>query len=149
MAVSAKWFGAGLAGQWSATSARRVDWVTDTIKTLLTTSSYTPDQDTHDFKNDVTNEISGTNYVAGGVALSNKSVTYDSASNETRLDADDASWSDASFTARYAVTYSDTAGAASTDPVLGYVDFGGDEVVSSGTFEIRWDSTGVLKVTAA
>jgi hypothetical protein len=32
---------------------------------------------------------------------------------------------------------------------MGYVNFGGDETVASGTFTIQWDSTGVLKITAA
>lgn len=148
MAVTANWYGNALLGQWSATAARRVDWVTDTIKTSLHTSTYTPNQDTDDFFNDASNEITGTGYTAGGVTLAGKTATYDSASNETRLDANDAQWTTATFTARRAVTYKDT-GTSTTSPVMGWVDFGGDESVSSGTFTIQWDSTGVLKVTAA
>jgi hypothetical protein len=125
-----------------------VDWVSDTIKVSLHTSTYTPNQDTDDFFNDATNEVSGTGYTAGGVTLGSKTTAYDSATNETRLDAADVSWTSASFTARYAVVYKDT-GTASTSPVLGYVDFGGDETVSSGTFNITWDATGVLKITAS
>jgi hypothetical protein len=41
------------------------------------------------------------------------------------------------------------AGADSTDPLMGYVDFGGAEQVTSETFQITWDTTGVLKVTAS
>ena len=149
MAVTANWYGNALLGQFSTTAARRVDWVTDAIKTSLHTSSYTPAQDTDDFFNDATNEITGTGYTAGGVTLGSKTLTYDSGTNETRLDAADAQWTSASFTARIAVTYSDTGGAASTDPVMGFVNFGGDETVSSGTFTIQWDATGVLKITAA
>jgi hypothetical protein len=114
----------------------------------LTTSAYTPAQDTHNFFDDVTNEITGTGYTAGGVTLAGKTTAYDATSNETRLDANDASWTTASFTARRAVVYKDT-GTASTSPLLGYVDFGGDQTVSSGTFTIQWDATGVLKITAA
>jgi hypothetical protein len=149
MAVTAAWYGNALLGQFSTTAARRVDWATDTIKTSLHTSSYTPNQDTDDFFNDATNEITGTGYTAGGVTLGGKTTAYDSASNEARLDANDAQWTSASFTARIAVTYSDTAGANTTDPVMGYVNFGGDETVASGTFTIQWDATGVLKITAA
>ena len=43
-----------------------IDWLNDTIKVMLVTSAYTPDQDAHDFKDDITNEISGTGYTAGG-----------------------------------------------------------------------------------
>ena len=149
MAVTSKWYGNGLLGQYSATSARRVDWVTDAITVSLHTVTYVPAQDTDDFWNDATNEISGTGYSTPGLALSGKSTVYDTGTNEMRLDATDASWTTASFTARIAVVYSNTGGASTTDPVLTYVDFGGDETVSSGTFTIVWDSTGVAKITAA
>jgi hypothetical protein len=106
--------------------------------------------DTHDFLNDITNEVAnGSGYTTGGVSLANKTVTYDSANNRVELDADDASWTfSASKTARYAVVYKDT-GTSSTSPLIGYVDFGADQT-SSGTFTITWSATeGVLKVTLA
>lgn len=149
MAVTHNWYGLALQGQYSTTAARRVDWVTDTIKTSLHTSTYTPDQDVHDFFNDATNEITGTGYTAGGVTLGSKTLTYDTATNEVRLDAADPSWTSASFTARYAITYADTAGASSTDPLLTYINFGADETVASGTFSIVLDSTGLAKITVA
>lgn len=147
MAVTAKWYGNALAGQYSTISARRVDWETDTIKVALTTDGYSPDQDVHDFFSDVTDEISGVNYDAGGLTLTGKSVSYSPGTNETILDAADAEWPSASFTARRAVVYKST-GSASTSPLLGFIDFGGDVTVSSGTFLIDWTG-GVLKVTAA
>lgn len=147
MAVTAKWYGLSLRNQYGATSTNRVDWVTDTIKVALTTSAYTPNQDTHDFFDDITNEVTGTGYTAGGVTLTTKTTAYDTASNETRLDADDAIWATSSLTARYAVVYKST-GTASTSPLLGYVDFGGDQTTSAADFTIQWDATGVLKITA-
>lgn len=149
MAVTANWFGRALEGQWGTTAARRVDWATDSIKTSLHTVTYVPDQDAHDFYNDVTNEVSSANYSAGGVTLGSKTVAYDTGTNETRLDAADAAWTTVTFTARIAVTYSDTGGASTTDPVLGYVNFGADETVATANFTVQWDATGVLKVTAA
>lgn len=148
MAVTAAWFGKALEGQFSGTAARRVDWAADTIKVLLTTSAYTPDQDAHDFVNDITNEVTGTGYTAGGTALANKTVTYDAASNTVRLDADDVSWPTSTVTARRAVIYKDT-GTASTSPLLGWVDFGGDQATSGATFQITWAATGILNATAA
>jgi hypothetical protein len=147
--VTAFWYGNALLGQFSTTAARRVDWVTDTIKTSLHTVTYTPSQDTDDFFNDATNEITGTGYTAGGVTLGSKSTSYDAASNEARLIAGNAVWTSSTFTCRFAVTYSDTGGASTTDPVMGYVNMGGDQTVSSGTFTVAWDATGVLKLTAA
>lgn len=149
MAVTSKWYGNALLGQYSSTAARRVDWDADAITVSLHTVTYVPNQDTDDFWNDATNEISGTGYSTPGLALTTSAPTYDSGTNEMRLDANDAQWTTASFTARIAVVYSNTAGASTTDPVLTYVDFGGDETVASGTFTIQWDATGVAKITAA
>jgi len=149
MAVTAFWYGPAQEGTYGATAARRVDWVTDTIKVMLTTATYAPDQDLHDFKDDVTNEITGTGYTAGGVTLGTKSVVYTTGTNTVSLRAADSVWASASFTARRAVVYKDT-GAAATSPVLGWVDFGADETVAAGTFTIDWDATdGVLKIVVA
>jgi hypothetical protein len=148
MAVSALWYGPAIEGQYGTTAARRIDWVTDTIKVALATSTYTPNQDTHDFFNDVTNEVSGTGYTAGGATLGSKTVVYSGASNKLVLDAADTSWATATFTARYAIVYKDT-GSAATSPLMGYVDFGGDQTVNSATFTIAWDADGVLKGVAS
>ena len=146
MAVSAKWYGVPIKNQYDGTAV--VDWNTDTMKTALHTSSYAPAQDTDDFFNDCTNEITGTGYTAGGVTLGSCTATYDTSSNEVRLDAGDAQWTSASFTARIAAIYKST-GTASTSPLVSYVDFGGDETASAGTFTIQWDTTGVAKITAS
>lgn len=146
MAVSGSWFGVALKNQWSATAANRIDWVGDTIKVSLHTATYSPLPDTHDFAADLTDEIAnGDGYSTGGLALSTKTLSYDSGSNTVRFDADNAAWTfTASKTMRYAVIYKDT-GAAATSPLMGYVDFGGNETTSN-TFTIQWDATdGVLR----
>ena len=150
MAVTAFWYGKSLEGQYGTTSARRVDWATDTIKAALCTSSFTPAQDTQDFYDDLTNEVAnGNGYTTGGETLGTKSVNYDASTNVMSLRAATTSWTSATFTCRYAVVYKDT-GSGGTSPLLGYVDFGGNEQVSSGTFSIAWDATdGVLKITAS
>lgn len=150
MAVTAFWYGAALTGQYSATAARRVDWVNDSVKVSLHTVTYVPNQDTHDFFDDATNELpTAGGYTAGGVTLAGKTANYTGGTNTLSLDANDVSWTSATFTARIAVIYVDTAGASTTDPLLGYVDFGGDQTVSSGTFTIQWHVDGLLKLVAA
>lgn len=113
------------------------------------TSSYTPDQDAHDFYSDVSGEVTSANYTAGGAALTAKAATYDTGTNEVRLDADNVAWTTVTFTASYAVVYVDAAGNSTTDPVQVYVDFGAQESVSSGNFQLQWDATGVAKITAS
>ena len=138
--MTAKWYGVPLKNLLNG--ANLWDWDTDTIKISLHTSTYTPDLDTHDFWNDATNEISGTGYTTGGATLTTSAATYDTASDQVRIDATDPQWTTASFTARIAVIYKST-GVSSTSPLIIYIDFGGDETVTSGTFAIQFDSTGI------
>jgi hypothetical protein len=125
------------------TGSNTWDWDTDTIKTALTTSTYTVDIDTHDFFNDVTNEITGTNYTAGGYTLATATSSYDTATDQIRLDAADVSQATATYTARRAVVYKST-GTASTSPLITFLDFGADVSPSAGTFSIVWDATGIF-----
>lgn len=129
---------------------KEVDWDTDTIKVALLTNSYTPNQDTHDYFDDVnTFEVTGTGYSAGGATLANKTNAYDGASNTLVLDADDVTWATSTITARYAVIYDASPAANATKPVIAYVDFGSDVSSTAGNFVIQWDATGIVRLTAA
>jgi hypothetical protein len=128
---------------------KEVDFDSDTIKVALLSSSYTPDQDAHDYFNDVSStEVTGTGYTTGGATLASKTVTYDSANNVIVLDAADVTWSSSTITARYAVVY-DATGTSSTSALIGYVDFGSDQSSTNGNFTITWDSTGIVRLTVA
>lgn len=109
----------------------------DTIKVALVTSSYTPNIDTHVFFSDVTNEVTGTGYVAGGATIANPSITVDTANDRAYFDADDTTWATSTITARGAVVYKST-GTAATSPLIGYVDFGADKSTTGDTFYIQW-----------
>lgn len=144
MAVTAFWYGQAL----KAALNKEIDFDTDTIKVMLCTSTYAPNQDTHVYKDvSVTNEVTGTGYTAGGAALTTKTITYDGATNVVKLDADDVTWASSTITARYAVIYDDSP--ASNKPLLGYVDFGADQSSNNGNFTITWDAAGILKITVA
>jgi hypothetical protein len=119
------------------------DWDTDTIKCSLHTSTYTPDIDAHDFFNDCTNEITGTGYTAGGATLTASAPTYDTATDQVRLDAADTTWTTSTLTARIAIVYKST-GTASTSPLISFVNFGADVSTTAGTFQITWDATGIF-----
>jgi hypothetical protein len=129
---------------------KEIDWDTDTIKVALLTNGYTPDQDAHNYLDDViANEVSGTGYTAGGNTLANKTNAYNSATNVIVLDADDTTWSSSTITARYAVVYDATPATNATRPLIGYVDFGSDQSSSNGNFTITWDATGIVRITVA
>jgi hypothetical protein len=144
MAVSAKWYGNAFVAAFN----KEIDFNSDTIKISLHTSSYTPNQDTHDYADDLTNEVSsGGGYTTGGKTLASCTVAYDGASNTLKLDATDVSWTSATFTARYAVIYDDTPSTSATKPLIGYIDFGADQSPSNGTLAITFDAAGIATVT--
>lgn len=122
-----------------------IDLDTDTIKLMLTTSAYTADQDSHEFKSSVNNEVAGTGYTAGGQALTSKAVTQDNTDNEGVFDADDVTWATSTITARYGVLYKDT-GVAGTSPIICVLDFGSDKVSSAGNFTVTWGAEGIVNL---
>ncbi len=122
-----------------------IDLDTDVIRVALVTSAYTPDQDTHDNFDDITNEITGTGYTAEGEALGSKAVAQDNTDNEGTFDAADTAWTTATFTARGAVIYKDS-GTPSTSVLIAYLDFTSDKSVVAGTFTIQWAAEGILNL---
>lgn len=122
-----------------------IDLDTDTIKVALVTSSYTPNADTHEDMADITNEVTGTGYTAGGATLANKTVTADTTDDEGVFDADDVTWTNSTITARGAVVYKST-GTAANDLLICYFDFGSDKSSSAGNFTITWNSEGIVNL---
>lgn len=116
-------------------SNNNIDFGADTFKILLVTSSYTPDKDTHDKRNDVTNEVTGTGYTAGGAA-SACTVTKDVANDKVTLGFAAVNWSSSTITAAGAVIYKSRGGASSADELVAYIDFGGNVSSAGGTFSI-------------
>lgn len=123
-----------------------IDLDTDTINVMLVTSTYTPDQDAHTKRSDITNEVSGTGYSAGGAALAGKAVTVDNTDNEGVFDANDLTWSTSTITARGAVLYKARGGASSADELICYIDFGSDKSSTAGNFTLQWAAEGILNL---
>lgn len=99
-------------------------WTSATdYRIVIMTSSYTFSA-AHDFRNDLTNEVTGTNYSAGGGAVDNNTA---SAANPCVMSADDIvyaqSGSGFSTGQKYAVTKI-LGGASSADPLVAYGDAG-------------------------
>lgn len=118
-----------------------------TIKVMLCTSTYAPAQDTHENKGDVTNEVTGTGYTAGGATLASKTCTV--TGRVTTFDAADTEWLNSTITARYAVIYDDTPATDAEKKLLMYVDFGEDKSSSDGTFKLEWNASGIFTMTVA
>jgi hypothetical protein len=148
VAVTAFWYAKSFLAAFNA----EIDFVSIQNTVALTSSSYTPNQDTHDYFDDVTNELGTANgYTAGGQALG--TPTLATTLNVLKFDSVDPQWTTGggeTLTARRAVYRQNTAGAATTDPLICWVDFGQDETASNGgTFTIVQDAAGIATITAA
>lgn len=127
---------------------KEIDLTADDIRVALVTSTHTPNQDTHEYWDDVVaNEASGTGYTANGDSLATKTFTYSAATNTWTFDADDVEWANSSVTARYAVIYDRTPATDATRPLIGYIDFGADRTSSEGLFRIAWHANGIFTAT--
>jgi len=121
-----------------------IDWNTDTIKVSLHRAAYTPNVANQQFFANVTNEVSGTNYTAGGKILTG--ITVQNANGLASVFASNPVWaaSGSGFAdARYAVLYKDT-GTPATSPLVGYMDFVSDKGNDVGDLEINWAPAGVF-----
>ena len=124
-----------------------MDILSDTIKVMLTSSSNSISQTADTVKADVTNELAASgNYSTGGATLGTK--TYAVSSLVTTFDAADTTWSTATFTAAQAHIYDDTP-TSPADPLISYLDFGGDQSVSGADFTIAWNASGIFTLTVA
>lgn len=119
-----------------------LDLEAETNKVAMITNSATPNFDTHDFFNDLSaNEVSGTGYSAGGVALTSTEITV--SSGTLVYDAADTSWTSSSISsARAAVLYCD----AVADELVCLVNFGADYATTNGTFQITWNASGIFTI---
>lgn len=122
----------------NATVRGQLDFDTDSFKVLLVTSAYAPNKDTHLTRNQITNEVVGAGYTAGGVATT-ATVSKDLPNDRVEIAFSNVSWAEATITARAAVIYKDTGDAAS-DTLVAYVDFTNDVSSTNATFAVTFSS---------
>jgi len=95
---------------------------TDTLKIALYTALASIDETTTAYT--TTNEITGTGYTAGGINLSN--VTISTSQFSAYVTFNNPTWDPASLTARGALIYNNTQANAS----IAVIDFGSDKTMS-------------------
>jgi hypothetical protein len=113
------------------------------IALLGAAAGQTPNFDTHNFRDDIT-ETSGTGYAAGGVALTTTEITL--SSGTLKFDADDTPWAGASFTSSGGVLHFARGGASSADEIVFLSYFGADVTSAGGTFTIQWHADGIFTI---
>lgn len=114
----------------------QIDFDTDTFRVMLTTAAYAEDKDLHDFRNDVTNEVTGAGYTAGG-NVATVGVALDTVNDRLDITLGGTTWPSSTITARKAVYYKARGGAAAADELVAVNDFGIDVTTTAGTLTLN------------
>lgn len=149
------WSASGVFAQYVLAAHNRVaafDFDTDTLKVALYNNSITPDR-TVSAANSAynagqwanTNEVtSAGQWAAAGVALSSPTVTT-TGSTITLDAADTSSGATATLTNVYGcLVYDDTLASPVADQGVSFHYFGGAQSVTSGTFTVVWNTSGII-----
>lgn len=129
----------------------------DTFKLALYTSSASIDANTTAYT--TSNEVTGTNYTAGGGTLTNLGVVTSNNNSSTGTgftDFSDLTFSNATITARGALIYNSTPSANSnanttlTNAAVAVLDFGSDKTSTDGDFTIIFptatNTTAIIRI---
>lgn len=131
------------------TTQLAVDLDLETHKVALFSNSITPNFSTDTAYGTGTygaNEVTGTNWSAGGVTLTGTTVS-ESPTESLMWDATDVSVSTVTVSgARCALLYAD---ALAGNNAICLVNFGADYAATAGTFAIQWASGGIFAIDLA
>ena len=146
MADTGRWYACAFKSAFN----KEIDFAgADAIKVALFTSSYTPNQNTDQYYDALSNEVAnGGGYTTGGKLLAGCDLSI--AALVLKLTSTDltTAWGPGATIsdAKYAVIYDDTPG--SNKPLIGYATFAAARTVVDGTLTITWDATnGLVKST--
>ena len=121
-------------------ASKIIDFANDSFKIILMGTGFVFNKDTHHGYADVSaNEVAdGNGYTTGGATLAGVAVTEDDTDDRCEV-----TWNDVTWTASGgsigptpgAIIFDDTVAAAGVtvaDPVIGYIDFGGEQTQADG-----------------
>lgn len=117
------------------------------LKVLLVTSGYVFDADAHEYLTDITGEVAGTNYVAGGVACTGVSASYDSGTHVTTVTCDPPTYTDVTIAeVAGAVFYCDT-GTAGTSPLVCFWEISPADAPAAADYVLDIDPAGFFTLS--
>jgi len=118
-------------------ATKAIDFSADSFKIILMASGFIFDRDTHHAYSDVSSSelATGYGYTRDTKTLSGVSVTEDDTNDYTEV-----AWSNVSWTASGgtigpspgAIIYDDTPTTPTANPIVGYIDFGGNQTQADG-----------------
>lgn len=119
-----------------------IDFDVNTFKVLLVSSIPSEaNLDAWANRSDVTNEITGTGYTAGGIAQAFTLDAIDTTNNRQSITWTNITngWTSSTFSAVGAIIYKNS-GTSTTDTLLHLVDFGGTVSCTAGNFSITYST---------
>jgi hypothetical protein len=133
-------FGLTWEKMWIDTAGQSME--AETHKCMMTTDTYTPDFNAHDFRVDVTNEVTGTGYTLGGQTITGTEWTI--SGGVATYDHADVAWTTSTIAnAMCGIDYFNV-GADTTDQLLFLMDFVTAASSSGGTFTIQINASGAV-----
>ncbi len=115
-------------------------YFTGSFKFLLVSSVPSEsDLDTFDFRSDITNEVTGTGYTSGGVAVTVTVGAVDTTNNRTPVTITDLTnaWTGSTISAVGGWLYK-VVGSAATDQVVDFVDFNGTVTSTADNYSVTF-----------
>lgn len=114
-----------------------IDFANDTFKIALMGTGFTFNRATHHGYADVSASelVTANGYTAGGATLGGVTVTEDDSANLCKVTWTNPTWSATPGNigpSPGAIIYDDTVSTPTADPVVGYIDFGGDQTQLAG-----------------
>lgn len=147
MAVENKWFGEATLNAYD----KEIDYLADNIAVKLHDNTDPPNQDTDNYQDDITGELSTANgYTVGGQNLASKGNTYTGGTNVIAFTAADVVWTaSGTLTARKAVVSDSSPGSAATNPLLTYHNSDADISATDAAWTFDIPAAGFATITPA
>lgn len=130
---------------WDDVFKGNVDMDTDTFYVMAMTATYSENFDTHNRRDDITNEVSGTGYAAGGNSVTITLNAYDTVNNRYEITLGGTTWPSSTLSSvqKFAY-YKRRGGASSADELIALIDNGAGVTTSNGTLTLN---ASTLRVT--
>jgi len=112
------------------------------VKVLMVTDTEAPNFDTHDFRDDILAEVTGTGYTAGGVVITATEILPATPAGTLAYDSADPSWASSTIANAMAAVGYVAVGTAATDQLVWLSDFVNAASSSAGTFTIQVATAG-------
>ena len=110
-----------------------INFDADIFGVILVDGSYKPDRSAHTKRSQITGEIAGDGYAAGGQVAA---VTLKRDGDVTLVSLGAAKWTTASLAARGAVYFKRRGGKPETEELVAFIDFGREVVSTNADFDL-------------